>query len=104
MLGQIRSREGARAQLFLMVRGALQERVKLAVGRVEPEALKVAIGKPVKLSPGVSRTAITIELPPGSRPAAHLGNDQGTLGLVYIKTGLAEPAELRLLVRYIVEE
>jgi len=52
----------------------------------------------------VTRTPVVIEVPPGSRPGAHLGNDQGHLAIVNIKTGLAEPTELRLFVRYVVEQ
>ncbi len=104
MLGQVQSQEGAKGQLFITVRGEMQERVKLAVGIVSVDGLKVSLGEPVKMSPSVTRTPVAIEVPPGSRPVDHLGNDQGHLAIVNIKTGLAEPAELRLFVRYVVEQ
>jgi hypothetical protein len=104
MLGEVQSQEGAKAQLFVTVRGEMRDRVKLAVGEVSADSLRVSLGEPQKISATVTRRPVLIEVPRGSRPVDHLGNDQGHLAYVTLKTGLAEPAELRFSVRYIVEQ
>ncbi len=103
MLGQIQSREGAKAKLFLMVRGTPAADVRLKIDSIKPDDLQATLGAAEKLSPTVARVPLAIEIPPGSRPVAHLGNQQGHLVQLFIDTGLAEPKQLRILIRYAVE-
>ena len=51
----------------------------------------------------MSRTTLTITIPPGSPPANHLGSDMGKLGQIKIKTSHPKVPMLRILVRFAVE-
>jgi Protein of unknown function (DUF1573) len=104
MLGEVRAREGAKAELFLLVRDVAQDKVNLKLTGPTLEPLKVTIGKLEKLPPSAARIPLTIEVPRGARAVNHLGNDQGKLARVILDTGLPDAPQLQILVRYVVEE
>ncbi|HEV3415345.1 MAG TPA: DUF1573 domain-containing protein, partial [Pirellulales bacterium] len=79
MLGEIRANDGAKAELFLLLREGAEDKVNLKLAGPAPEPLKVLIGKPERLPPSATRIPLTIEVPRGSRAVNHLGNDQGKL-------------------------
>ncbi len=104
-LGQIRSAEGAKAELSLIVREGAQENVKVKLAKDAPAPLKVTIGKREPLTPSTSRIALTIEVPRGTRPVNHWGsNDEAKLARILLDTGLPEPKQLQILVQFLVEE
>jgi hypothetical protein len=104
-LGQIRSAEGAKAELFLTVREGAQENVNVKLATPAPAPLKVTIGKREQITPSTSQISLTIEVPRGARPVNHLGsNDQAKLARIILDTGLPEPKQLQILVGYLVEE
>jgi Protein of unknown function (DUF1573) len=104
-LGQIRSAEGAKAELSLIVREGAQENVNIKLARTAPAPLKVTIGKREPLTPTTSRIALTIEVPRGARPVNHLGSsEEAKLARILLDTGLPEPKQLQILVQFLVEE
>lgn len=104
-LGQIRSAEGAKAELSLIVREGAQENVNVKLVTAAPAPLKVTIGKREQLTPTTSRIALTIEVPRGARPVNHLGsNEDAKLARILLDTGLPEPKQLQVLVQFLVEE
>lgn len=104
MLNHVHSREGMKTEAFLMVRGDALKQADIRLQKVVPDTLKVTVGKLEKLGPDVGRVPLTIEIPPGSRPEDHLGTQLAPLARIFLDTGLPEPKEMRLLVRYAVEE
>jgi hypothetical protein len=104
MLGEIRANDGAKAELFLLLREGAEDKVNLKLAGPAPEPLKVLIGKPERLPPSATRIPLTIEVPRGSRAVNHLGNDQGKLARVILDTGLPDAPQLQILVRFVVEE
>jgi len=103
-LGTVHSREGAKGVVYLTLRGDALKQADVRLDKVLPETLKVTVGKLEKFGPDAARVPLTIEIPPGSRPEDHLGTQLGTLAQIFLDTGLAEPKQMRLLVRYAVEE
>jgi hypothetical protein len=59
---------------------------------VDPAWLKVSLGEPVDVATGtgrdggVTKIPLTIEIPPGTPPANHLGSDQGKYGELILET------------------
>jgi hypothetical protein len=100
--GTVRSREGAKAQLFLTVRSDALKQANFRVTKVVPKTLKVTLGKMQSIGPNVGRVPLTIEIPPGSPPDDHLGTQIGPLAKIMLDTGLAENEQMRILVRYAV--
>lgn len=103
-LGTVHSREGAKSVIYLTLRGDALKQADVRLDKVLPETLKVTVGKTEKFGPDAARVPLTIEVPAGSRPEDHLGTQLGTLARIFINTGLSEPKQMRLLVRYAVEE
>jgi hypothetical protein len=104
MLGPVHSRDGAKTVLYLMIRGEAMKQANIRLDKVLPDTLKVTVGKLEKIGPDAARVPLTIEIPAGSRPEDHLGTDLASLARIFLDTGLAEPKQMRLLVRYAVEE
>ncbi|HEV2971243.1 MAG TPA: DUF1573 domain-containing protein [Pirellulales bacterium] len=104
MLGEVRASDGAKADLFLLLREVAQDKVNLRLTGPTLEPLKVTIGKLEKLPPSAARIPLTIEVPRGARAVNHLGNDQGKLARVILDTGLPDAPQLQILVRYVVKE
>jgi hypothetical protein len=104
MLGPVHAQEGAKAQLYLMIRGEAQQHADVKLHEVQPDTLKVTLGTLEHLTPTTSRVPVSIEIPKGSRIVNHMGSQSGGLARIYIDTGLADVKQLRLLVQYAVEE
>lgn len=104
MLSHVHSREGMKMVAYLMIRGDALKQANIRLDKVSPQTLKVSVGKLEKLGPDVGRVPLTIEIPPGTPPEDHLGTQLAPLARIFLDTGLPEPKEMRLLVRYAVEE
>jgi hypothetical protein len=104
MLGTVHSREGAKSVIYLTLRGDALKQADVRLDKVLPETLKVTVGKTEKFGADAARVPLTIEIPPGSRPENHLGTELAKLARIFVDTGLSEPKQMRLLVRYAVEE
>lgn len=103
LLGHVKSDEGASATLNLVVRGEGAENVKLEIASRDPPELMAKLGKPRRLKAALLHVPLTIEIPAGTRPMAHLDTDQNEEAHVVLKTSLPEAPELVLSVRFTVE-
>lgn len=103
-VGTVSSREGAQRRLILIVRGPHCREVKFKPVRVVPEFLQVQLGEPSPIGTGnVVQTPLVVQIPKGSRPANHLGSEQGKLGQILLETTHPQVPRLRILVRFAVE-
>ncbi len=103
IIGTVKSSEGGQAKANLIVRGADAEQVKFEVKSIEPQELKVTLGKPVKLKDTLVHVPVLIEIPPGTRPMVHLDTAQGEAGRIVFSTTHPKIKELSLSVRFAVE-
>jgi hypothetical protein len=104
MLEPVHSRDGAKAVLYLTVRGDALKQADFRLNKVMPDTLKVTVGKMEKWGPDAGRVPLTIEIPPGSQPVDHQGTELAPLAQIFLDTGLPDNKQMRLLVRYAVEE
>jgi len=102
-LGKVKSSEGRREKLNLVVRGAGAADVKFEVQSRDPPELRVTIGTPRKLSETLAHVPVEIEVPAGTRPMVRLDTAQGEAGRVVLKTTHPKIPELDLGVRFAVE-
>jgi hypothetical protein len=104
-LGEVPRRTGLQRQLLLVVRGPLRKEVVFKPQPTSPSMLKVSIGKRTEINNGaVVQIPLTVEVPPGSPPANHLGSEQGCLGEINLETTHPHVPTLRILVRFAVED
>ena len=104
MLGTVHSREGAKSVVYLTVRGEALKHVDLRLDKVLPSTLKVTVGKMEQRGADAGRVPVTIEIPPGSPQEDHLGTPLAPLARIFLDTGLPDNKQMRLLVRYVIEE
>jgi len=103
-LAAVASRDGAERRLLLIVRGPHRREVHFEPAEISPDLLRVELGHTKEVNNGlVLQTPIWIRIPPGSRPANHLGGEQGDLGTILLKTGHPKAPLLRIRVRFVVE-
>ncbi len=103
-LGTVSSQEGASQSLMLTCRGPRREEVDYRITEVEPEWMEVELGERTGINQGkVLMTPLKIEIPKGSRPANHLGSNQGEYGRITIETNHSTAPQLQILVRFAVE-
>lgn len=87
-LGTVSARTGLRTRIFLSARGPRQESVRPVVEERVPESLEVTVGEATRAGSGaVTRFAIDIVIPPGSRPVDHICSDRGPAGRIVLATG-----------------
>jgi hypothetical protein len=104
-MGTVNRSRGAEWTLLVVVRGPHAEDVKLEPVEVVPELLHVRLGPTIHTSSkALSRTRLTIRVPPRSEPAVHLGSGQGEPGHIVLRTNHAQVPELRMRVRFAVGE
>lgn len=102
-MGQIKSSEGRKSHLNLVVRGENAADVKFEVASVDPPELKVTLGEPKPLKETLLHVPLEIEVPPGTRPMARLDSVQGEGAKVLLKTTHPTTKELSIGVRFAVE-
>ena len=104
-LGAIDRRDGAEAALTITARGPYCKEVKFEPQEISPSLLQVEIGKTKELAGGsVTQTRLTIRVPKGSPPVDHSGSEQGKLGRVVLGTNHPLSHQLRIYVRFAVED
>jgi hypothetical protein len=103
MVGAVKSSEGARNKLSIVVRGDDAPNTTFTVKSVDPPELKVKIGEPKKLKDTLVQTPIEIEIPPGTRPMVHLDTAQGEPGHIVFTTTHPKVKELAVDVQFSVE-
>lgn len=101
-LGEVNRQEGAERTLMVFASGEHRHNVKLEKAKIQPEdLLDVEIGKAQELGSRMM-TPVTIRIPKGSRPANHMGTEQGKSGVILLKTNHPQAPELRMRVRFAV--
>jgi hypothetical protein len=103
MLGSVKSSEGGKGKVNVVVRGEGAADVTFDVGTVDPPELKVTIGEPQRLKDTLLHVPVEIAVPPGTRPMARLDTAQGGAGRITLKTTHPRIRELVLGVRFAVE-
>lgn len=104
-IGTIGSRDGAKRNVLVLVRGPDRNDVQIRVGEVQPPFLKVSVGKPEPIGDGaVIKFPLTIEIPPGSPSANHLGSKVGKLAQIVLETTHPEAKQVKVPVRFATEE
>lgn len=102
-LETVSRREGRKIELKLQARGEHAKDFNPQVRSVNPDFLKVTFGERRELARGnLVQVPMTVEIPAGSRPAVHLGNDQGKVGEILIDTGHPDAKSMRIPVRFAV--
>jgi hypothetical protein len=103
MLGRVKSSEGAKGKLNVVVRGEGAAEVTFKVASKDPTELNVTIGEPRRLTDTLLHVPLEIEVPPGTRPMARLDTEQGDAGRIVLTTTHPKVKELVLGVRFAVE-
>jgi len=103
IIGSVKSAEGGRGRVNLIVRGPEAANVKFAIKSLEPKEMKVTIGQPKKLRDNLVHVPVEIEIPAGTRPMVHLDTSQGDAGRIVFSTTHPKVKELSLGVRFAVE-
>ena len=104
-IGPVKLRTAVRRRLLVFARGADAKDVRYNVVHVEPEFLKVQLGDSTLSEGGkLSQTTLTIEIPERNAPASYLGDGQGKPGEILIDTTNPLVHQLRLQVRFAIEE
>jgi hypothetical protein len=89
---------------MLVAHGPKCNEVKFTPVSIEPDLLKVEIGKTTSINGGkATETPLTIEIPKASRPANHLGSEQGKLGKIVLATNHPHVPQLRIYVSFLIE-
>jgi hypothetical protein len=103
-LGFVSNKTGIQRRLLLVAHGPHCKEVKFKAVRIDPDLLAVTVGETKQIGSGAAtQTPLLIRIPPGSRPANHLGSDQGKLGEIVLETDHPRVSRLRILVRFLIE-
>jgi uncharacterized protein DUF1573 len=104
-IGSVKSSRGATRRLLLLLRGDRRHDVTIKPGTVDPDWLKVTLGEPSELRSGaVTQIPLVIEIPPGLPPTNRLGSDQGKYAEVVLETTHPQVKQLRLLLKFVIEQ
>ncbi len=104
-LGIINSQQGIRHRLLLLVRGAYRKEVKFKPIESPTLPIKVSLGESTEIQNGlVMQTPLIIEIPKGSRSMNHLGPESSDWGEIEIETTHPEVPQVRIFVRFAVQE
>jgi hypothetical protein len=99
-LGTVKSSEGRKEKLNIVVRGEDAAKVAFSVQSCDPPDLKVSIGEPKKLRDTLVQVPLEIELPPGMKPMIRLDTEQGDRGKVVLSTTHPKIKELSIGVQF----
>jgi hypothetical protein len=102
-LGRVKSTDGKKGELTVLIRGPAATDVKLSVASFDPPELRVIIGEPRRLSDTIVQVPVGISVPPGTPPMVRLGTEQGSEGRVLLNTTHPIIKELSIGVRFSVE-
>jgi hypothetical protein len=104
-IGPVNSRDGARRNVLVLVRGPHRNDVQIKVGEVWPTFLRVTLGEKGTIGDGaVVKFPLSIEIPPGSPSANHLGSKVGKIARITLETTHPEAKQVKVPVRFAVEE
>jgi len=105
-IGRIESSEGLERKVFIITRGVDSNSVVMKLQNVNPDFLKVELGEtePFGASGTVTRTAMTITVPPGIRPCTFMGGLESDPAVIELETGLPDSPKLNILLSFFIEE
>lgn len=107
-IGAVDGRSVTQRQIVVLARGPDAKEMKFKVASVEPDFLKVKLGKTTVLDTGaLSKTELMIEIPESKAlgkktPANYLGGENGKLGEIFLETIHPPVHSLRIRVRFAV--
>jgi hypothetical protein len=107
-IGEVRSEQGAKRELYLMLRGPRRNDTIIKPTVVDPSWLKVRLGEPRELTSsedgqgGVTQIPLTIEIPPGMPAVNHLGTNQGKFAEVVLETTNPDVKQIRMDLQFII--
>jgi hypothetical protein len=104
-IGPIKTGEAVQRQLLLIARGSDAKDIRYNVVHVKPDFLRAKLGE-TKVSEGgkLSRTGLTIEIPEQHEAKSYMGDDRGKPGEIDIDTTSSEIHQVRVRVRFAVED
>ena len=103
-IGQVKAGTAVQRQLVLFARGADAKNIHYNVVHVEPDFLKVKLGETTVSEEGkLSRTMLTIEIPPRTNPSSYMGDDHGKAGEIKIDTTSGDVHQVQIGVRFAIE-
>ncbi len=101
-LGGVAQKQGARAELLVLLKGDNREQIELAIAEIDPaESLRVTLGER-RVSERLITVPLTIEVPVGAPRVTRLGSEQGKLGMVVLKAANSLTKEVQIKVRFAV--
>ncbi|MHB1033789.1 MAG: DUF1573 domain-containing protein [Pirellulales bacterium] len=104
-LGTVRSREGAKRTLKILVRGAYRKQVRFRIVEKMPKWLNATLGPMTEINNAtVVQVPLLIEIRPGAPSVSHLNKEQGGLGRIVLETGHPEVGQLPVYVSFAVED
>lgn len=105
-LGKLKRQDGAKVQMFMLVKGPHSAQTQVQVASVDPaEALQVTLGEPTSLRDGaVKKYPLTITIPADAPLISRQGGEQGSYGKVVFSTTHPIAKEVRLFVQFAIEE
>jgi hypothetical protein len=104
LIGTVKNQESYHRRVLLIVRGLQRKGVSFRVVEPVAEPLKISLEKTVELSNGkISQTPLTIEIPRGSRPVNHLGQDQKNWAKITLETTHPQIPQIHIYVQFAVE-
>ncbi len=96
---------GAERTLMIVVRSPHCQEAKFEPVQVEPEFVEVEVGEATSMNDGaLTRTPLTVRIPPGSPPAKHLDPPEGEFGRIVLETDHPQQPRLEILLRFVVED
>jgi hypothetical protein len=107
-IGDVQRATGAKRELFIVLRGPKRNDVTITPEKVDPEWIKVNVGKAEPWNTGasgdggVTRVPLTIEIPPDSPIVNRLGSDQAKFGQVILHTTHPDVPQIRMNLSFIV--
>jgi hypothetical protein len=103
-LGSVSRAQGLQRQLLVRVRGPHRHDIEIRPGSAAPEWIGVAVGPRRMAADGsVATFPLTVEIPPGSPVANHLGADPARWAQVVLHTTHPSAREIKVLVKFAVE-
>jgi hypothetical protein len=104
-IGPIQSKDGVTRKILLLVRGPNRNDVEIKLGEVFPRFLEVTVGDKATINNGlIVQYPVTIVIPPGSPSANHLSAKVGKLGEIILETTHPEAKQIKVPIRFAVEE